>query len=227
MSIFIPYLERMRWMDLNRIGIIDYDAGNTQSVIHALEYLGMDVLLSGDSGELMRCDRIIFPGVGAYYDAMQKLKAAGLVETVYKIAESGTPFLGICLGMQMLFERSAEVIGCPDDSARTVPGLGVLRGSIIKFEGIAPLKIPHIGWNSVHFTNPDSRLFAGIPQDSFFYFVHSYYLMAENRNDVAGRTVYGTEFDCAVEAGNVFGCQFHPEKSGEAGLQVLENFCRL
>ena len=209
------------------IGVIDYEAGNTLSVIKALEYLGENVLLTNDPDRLLECDHIVFPGVGAYYDAMERLRSYDLVDTIKKAIDSKIPFLGICLGMQLLFDSSEETIGVSDQNVKEVEGLGILRGRIMRFPEKEGFKIPQIGWNSVSIRDKDSRLFAGIPDNSYFYFVHSYYLIADNEEDVAARTDYIKLFDSAVEKNNIFGCQFHPEKSGETGLKLLKNFCRI
>ena len=211
---------------MSKGAVIDYDAGNTLSVIKALEFLGMDVELTRDADKLRRCEKVIFPGVGAYFDAMQKLKEYKLTDTVKELALSDTPFLGICLGMQLLFDSSEERIGS-DNADRDVDGLKLLRGNIRLFKDIEPRKIPHMGWNSVNVVKPDSRLFKGLPASPYVYFVHSYYLKAEDRSDVLATADYEITFDCAVEKGNLFGCQFHPEKSGDIGLEILKNFCNV
>lgn len=213
---------------MNYIGVIDYEAGNTLSVIKALEYLDAKVVLSNSKEELLNCDRIIFPGVGAYYDAMTKLNSYGLVPVIKELAGNGKPFLGICLGMQMLFDESAETIGCEDAGVKSVKGLGILPGTIQKFDkslcdGLS-LKIPQIGWNSINIRHKDSRLFYGIDDGAYVYFVHSYYLKCARGEDVAAVTSYGSDFDSAIEHENVCGCQFHPEKSGDVGLKILKNF---
>ena len=211
---------------MSKVAVIDYDAGNTLSVIKALEFLGMDVELTRDAKALRSCEKVIFPGVGAYFDAMQKLKEYKLTDTVKELALSDTPFLGIRLGMQLLFDSSEERIGS-DNADRDVDGLKLLRGNIRLFKDIEPYKIPHMGWNSVNVVKPDSRLFKGLPASPYVYFVHSYYLKAEDRSDVLATADYGITFDCAVEKGNLFGCQFHPEKSRDIGLEILKNFCNV
>lgn len=211
---------------MNKVAVIDYDAGNTMSVVKALEYLGMNVVLTRDTKSLVSCDRVIFPGVGAYFDAMTKLKEYKLTDTVKELANGDHPFLGICLGMQLLFTASEEIEGCSDLSVSNINGLNILPGNILKFRS-KDLKIPHMGWNSINITNSDSRLFKDLNNNEYMYFVHSFYLKAENSSDVAATCDYGTNFDCAIEHGNIFGCQFHPEKSGEAGLQILKNFCQI
>lgn len=195
--------------------IIDYDAGNIKSVEKAVRYLGKEAVVTADPAELLAADRVILPGVGAFGDAMKRLHALGLVEVIQRIAESGTPFLGICLGLQLLFEKSEE--------SRGVPGLGLLKGEILRLPDAPGLKVPHIGWNSLKYPNP-GRLFRGVPEDSYVYFVHSYYLKAQEEDIVTATTEYGTLVHASVESGNIFACQFHPEKSSEAGLTILENF---
>ena len=197
------------------VAIIDYDAGNIRSVEKAVRYLGKEVTVTSDPGKILAADRVILPGVGAFGDAMKRLHAMGLVEVIRQVAERGTPFLGICLGLQLLFEKSEESPG--------VPGLGLLRGEILRLPELPGLKVPHIGWNSLKYPNP-GRLFRGIPEDSYVYFVHSYYLRAQDEGIVTATTEYGTLVHASVESGNLFACQFHPEKSSETGLTILENF---
>lgn len=204
------------------VAIIDYDAGNVKSVEKALQFLGKETILTRDPEKILAADRVILPGVGAFGDAMQKLRDYGLVEVIRAVTEKGTPFLGICLGLQLLFESSEESPG--------VPGLGILKGKILRIpDGVGadgkPLKIPHIGWNSLDFPGK-GRLFEGISPQLYVYFVHSYYLKAEE-DIVTARTEYGVSIDAAVEKGNVFACQFHPEKSSETGLSILRNFIRI
>ncbi len=210
-----------------KVGLIDYEAGNTNSVSKALEYLGADVCLSNNPVDLKNCDRIVFPGVGAFYDAMCKLEKYGLISVINELVKSGVPFLGICLGMQLLFDESTETIGAAEGT-KSIKGLSILHGSIEKFDekilSGEDLKIPQIGWNSIDILRKDSKLYRGIDDGAYVYFVHSYHLKCKDRSDVASTTVYGTTFDSSVEHGNVFGCQFHPEKSGEIGLKILSNF---
>ena len=200
------------------IAIIDYDAGNLRSVEKALLSLGEEVLVTRDREELLAADKVILPGVGNFGDAMEKLKAYDLVRVIQELAERGKPFLGICLGLQLLFERSAEAPG--------VEGLGILKGEILRIPDGEGLKVPHIGWNSLHLQN-GGRLFEGLPEGAYVYFVHSYYLKAENPEIVKATTEYGVTIDASVEQGNVFACQFHPEKSSQVGLKILENFAKL
>ena len=200
------------------IAIIDYDAGNLRSVEKALLSLGEEVLVTRDRTELLAADKVILPGVGNFGDAMEKLKAYDLVRVIHELAERGKPFLGICLGLQLLFERSDEAPG--------VEGLGILKGEILQIPNKEGLKVPHIGWNSLHLQN-EGRLFRDLPEGSYVYFVHSYYLKAENPQIVKATTEYGVTIDASVEQGNVFACQFHPEKSSRVGLRILENFAKL
>ena len=200
------------------IAIIDYDAGNLRSVEKALLSLGEEVLVTRDRTELLAADKVILPGVGNFGDAMEKLKAYDLVRVIHELAERGKPFLGICLGLQLLFERSDEAPG--------VEGLGILKGEILRIPDKEGLKVPHIGWNSLHLQN-EGRLFRDLPEGSYVYFVHSYYLKAENPQIVKATTEYGVTIDASVEQGNVFACQFHPEKSSQVGLKILENFAKL
>lgn len=197
------------------VAIIDYDAGNIRSVEKAVRYLGKEVTVTSEPEEILAADRVILPGVGAFGDAMKRLHAMGLVEVIRQAADRGTPFLGICLGLQLLFEKSEESPG--------VPGLGLLRGEILRLPELPGLKVPHIGWNSLKYPNP-GRLFRGIPEDSYVYFVHSYYLKAQDEGIVTATTEYGTLVHASVESGNLFACQFHPEKSSETGLTILETF---
>lgn len=200
------------------IAIIDYDAGNIKSVEKALILLKQDVVITRDRDTILKADKVILPGVGAFGDAMQKLKLYGLDEVISEVAKRGIPFLGICLGLQLLFESSDEAPG--------VEGLGVLKGKILRIPDSEGLKIPHMGWNSLHLEN-NGRLFKGISENSYVYFVHSYYLAAENEAIVKASTEYGTHIHASVEEGNIFACQFHPEKSSEVGLQILKNFVEL
>ena len=197
------------------VAIVDYDAGNTKSVQKAFAHLGAEAALTRDPEEILRADRVVLPGVGAFGDAMEKLRGFGLTEVLKKAAASGKPFLGICLGLQLLFERSEESPG--------VPGLGIFRGESRHFTEKEGYKIPQIGWNSLHLTG-EGRLFKGLPEGTFVYFVHSYYVHAEDRSIVKAVCQYTDAADASIEAANVFACQFHPEKSGAAGLQMLQNF---
>ena len=201
------------------IGIIDYDAGNIKSVEKAFQYLGEPVTVSREPEELLAADKVVLPGVGSFGDAMENLHRFGLVEVIRQIAEKGTPFLGICLGLQLLFEKSEESPG--------VEGLGLMKGEILRFPEEPGIKIPHMGWNSLQYPQK-SRLFQGIPEETYVYFVHSYYLSASDADVVAATASYGsTVFHAAVEQENLFACQFHPEKSSSAGLRILKNFASL
>lgn len=199
------------------VAIIDYDAGNIRSVENAMKYLGQEVVLTRDPSVILGADHIILPGVGAFGDAMARLGQYGLVEPIREACRRQIPFLGICLGLQLLFASSEESPG--------VPGLSILPGRIVRFrkEEGSSLKIPEIGWNQLTFPHP-GRLFREVPEGSYVYFVHSYYLEAADPAIVTARTAYGVTFDSSVEAGNVFACQFHPEKSERIGMQILRNF---
>ena len=200
------------------IAIIDYDAGNIKSVEKALQKLGADVVITKDAQEILRADKVILPGVGAFGDAMANLKKFGLDKVIYEVVEKGTPFLGICLGLQLLFERSDETPG--------VEGLGILKGEILRIPDKDDLKIPHMGWNSLHLQN-QGRLFMGLSEQSYVYFVHSYYLKAEDEQIVKATTDYSVNIHASLEKDNVFACQFHPEKSSDVGLKILKNFVEL
>lgn len=200
------------------IAIIDYDAGNLKSVEKALLALGEHPAVTRDRDRILEADKVILPGVGSFGDAMGRLHQYGLVEVIHQVVAKGTTFLGICLGLQLLFERSDESDG--------VAGLGVLKGEILKIPDCPGLKIPHMGWNSLDI-RPGTRLFHGIEQGAYVYFVHSYYLKAAEASIVAASTEYSTHIHAAVESGNVFACQFHPEKSSDVGLQILKNFTGL
>lgn len=198
--------------------IIDYDAGNIRSVEKAMQYLGQPVKITRDPGEILAADRVILPGVGAFGDAMEKIRQYGLEDVIHQVVGKGTPFLGICLGLQLLFEESEESPGAK--------GLGILKGRIRKIPAGEGLKIPHMGWNTLELQG-DGRLFRGIPDETFVYFVHSYYLEAEDEAIVKAATRYGVRIHASVEQGNVFACQFHPEKSSAAGLAMLRNFVEI
>lgn len=200
------------------IAIIDYDAGNIKSVEKALISLGQEVCVTRDADEILQADKVILPGVGAFGDAMEKLHRYGLVDVIRKVVEKKTPFLGICLGLQLLFERSDEASG--------VEGLGILKGEVLKIPAAEGLKIPHMGWNSLQLKH-NGKLFQNLGEETYVYFVHSYYLKAEDPSIIKATTEYGVSIDASVEQENVFACQFHPEKSSDAGLQILKNFIEL
>ena len=200
------------------IAIIDYDAGNIKSVEKALLLLDQEVVITGGREEILKADKVILPGVGAFGDAMANLRKTGLDQVIREVTGKGTPFLGICLGLQLLFERSGEAPG--------VEGLGILKGEILRIPDSEGLKIPHMGWNSLHLEN-DGRLFRGISEGAYVYFVHSYYLKAADESIVKASTEYSTHIHASVEKDNVFACQFHPEKSSDVGIQILRNFVEL
>ena len=200
------------------IAILDYDAGNIRSVEKAFQYLGEETVLSRDRDEILSADKVVLPGVGAFGDAMNKLKDYNLVKTIYDVVDKKIPFLGICLGLQLLFESSDETPG--------VSGLGILKGNILRIPDKPGYKIPHIGWNSLELTN-NGRLFDGVAENAYVYFVHSYYLKARDEEMVKASTEYVTHIHASVEKDNVFACQFHPEKSGDVGLKILSNFAKL
>ena len=197
--------------------IIDYGAGNLQSVEKALRHIGCGCFVTADPAELRQARAAVLPGVGAFGDAMKSLRARGLEEPIRAFIASGKPFLGICLGLQLLFESSEESPG--------VAGLGLLKGKILRLPAESGLKIPHIGWNSLALKEGEP-LFAGLPQEPYVYFVHSYYLQAQE-DVVTATAAYGATIHAAVRKGNLMACQFHPEKSGRVGLQILENFAAM
>ena len=200
------------------ISIIDYDAGNINSVCKAVMYLGEEAVITRDRDVILSSDKVILPGVGSFGDAMDRLKEYNLINVIYDVVDEGKPFLGICLGLQLLFKSSEESPGAA--------GLGILDGEIRRIPDAPGLKIPHIGWNSINI-NPDARLFSDVPDQSYVYFVHSYYLHALHKEDVAATTFYSTDIHASVEHGDVFACQFHPEKSSSVGLKILKNFIEL
>ncbi len=199
------------------IAVIDYGAGNLHSVKNALDFIGADSVVTSDPSEIAKAGKVILPGVGAFGDAMRSLEKSGLDKAVIETAKSGKPLLGICLGLQLMFEKSEE---SPD-----AEGLGIFKGRIVKIPDRG-LKIPHMGWNDLTFTK-ESRILNDIGESPFVYFVHSYYLCAEDESIVSAYTEYGERLDIAVERGNVFATQFHPEKSGGAGMKILKNFAEL
>ena len=204
--------------EISVISIIDYDAGNIKSVEKALIHLGEKAVITRDRDVILASDKVILPGVGAFGDAMHKLNEYKLTEVIYEVVKRKIPFLGICLGLQLMFESSEESKG--------VAGLGLLKGHILRIPEKEGLKIPHMGWNNIK-VREDSRLFKDLPENPYVYFVHSYYLKAEDESVVAATTDYSAHIHAAVEKGNLFACQFHPEKSSDVGLQILKNFIEL
>ena len=203
---------------MTMIAILDYDAGNIRSVEKALQHLGEETILTHDFREIQKADKVILPGVGAFGDAMEHLKHYELDRAIKEVIAMDKPFLGICLGLQLLFESSDETPG--------VEGLGILKGNILRIPEEEGLKIPHIGWNSLEFPR-EGRLFQNLPADPYVYFVHSYYLQAQEPQIVTATCEYGVHIHASVEKNQVFACQFHPEKSGEVGLKILKNFATL
>ena len=200
------------------IAIIDYDAGNIKSVEKAIQHFGQEAIITRDKETILNAEKVILPGVGSFGDAMAKIYQYGLYDIIHEVVNKGTPFLGICLGLQLLFERSEETPG--------VEGLGILKGEIVRIPDQEGLKVPQIGWNSLKYPNK-GKLFKGIEEDSYVYFVHSYYLKAEDEAIVTATTEYSTLIHASVESGNVFACQFHPEKSSDVGLKIIQNFIEL
>ncbi len=200
------------------VAIIDYDAGNIRSVEKAIISLGYEAVVTRDADTILGADHVILPGVGAFGDAMGKLSDYGLTDVIHAVADRGIPFLGICLGLQLMFESSEEAPG--------IEGLGLFKGSILRIPDKEDIKIPHIGWNSLRYPVL-GRLFAGIPEGSYVYFVHSYYLHAQDKEIVKAVTEYGVEIHASVEKGNLFACQFHPEKSSDVGMKILQNFMEI
>ena len=197
---------------MKTVAIVDYGVGNLKSVSNALTYLGQQTLITGDPAELERADAVLLPGVGAFPDAADKLRQTGL-DGVLRRQAGRKPMLGICLGMQLLFDWGEE--------GRRCAGLGLVGGSVERIQ--TDLKLPHIGWNSLSFPNP-SPLFRGLGEGDYVYFVHSYCGLVASGEDVIAETQYGGPVTAAVAHNGVYGCQFHPEKSGEVGLQILKNF---
>lgn len=200
------------------VAIVDYGAGNIKSVENAVRFLGHEAVLTRDPEVILKADHCILPGVGAFGDAMARLKKYGLDDVLREVAAKGSPFLGICLGLQLLFESSEESPGSE--------GLGILKGRILRIPDGEGRKIPQIGWNDLTFPN-EGRLFKGIDEGAYVYFVHSYYLRAEDPSIVTAQTQYGVSIDASVESGNVFACQFHPEKSEAVGMKILRNFLEI
>ncbi len=200
------------------LAIIDYDAGNIKSVEKAFQFLGQDVCVTRRPDEIYRADHVVLPGVGSFGDAIGKITEYGLVDVIHTVCEKEIPFLGICLGLQLLFDSSDESTG--------VAGLSVLHGKIKRIPDTGKIKVPQIGWNDLTYPNA-GRLFRGIDEGAYVYFVHSYYLDAEDKGIVTATTQYGTTIDASVESGNIFACQFHPEKSADVGMEILRNFINI
>ncbi len=200
------------------IAIIDYNAGNLKSVENALAVLGQECVVTRDYKEIMKADRVILPGVGAFGQAMEQIKKYELDKVIHEIAYTKKPFLGICLGLQLLFEGS--------DESQGVEGLHLLDGKIKRIPDKEGLKIPHIGWNSLNLCN-NGRLFEGVKEEAYVYFVHSYYLEAADPQIVKATADYGVTIHASVEKDNIFACQFHPEKSSAVGFQILKNFAAM
>lgn len=200
------------------IAIIDYDAGNIKSVEKALVSLSQDACITRDKNKILSADHVILPGVGAFGDAMDKLEKYDLIQVIEDVCKAGTPFLGICLGLQLMFDRSEEAPG--------IKGLSLLDGDIIKIPNGEYKKIPHMGWNSLELAG-DGKLFKGINNEAYVYFVHSYYLKAKDESIVKATTEYNVKIHASVEKDNIFACQFHPEKSSVVGLKMLENFINI
>lgn len=198
------------------VAIIDYDAGNIKSVEKAIQFLGEEAIVTRDKETILAADKVILPGVGSFGDAMDKIRNYDLEQVIKQVTEEKIPFLGICLGLQLLFERSDESEG--------IRGLGILKGEILRIPD-GGFKVPQIGWNSLKFPK-EGRLFKGIDEDTYVYFVHSYYLKAEE-DIVTAVTDYNVQVHASVEKENVFACQFHPEKSSDVGLGILKNFLRI
>lgn len=198
--------------------LIDYEAGNIKSVQNALKFLGQETVLTRDRDLIWKADKVILPGVGAFGDAMERIRDYDLEDVIHSVTDRGTPFLGICLGLQLLFEESGESPG--------VKGLGILPGRVSRIPEGEGRKVPQIGWNDLTYPKK-GRLFEDVPEGSYVYFVHSYYLHADDRDIVTAQTQYGVTIDASVEKDNVFACQFHPEKSERVGMQILKNFIQL
>jgi glutamine amidotransferase len=198
------------------IAIIDYGVGNLRSVEKAFQYIGSDAFVTSDPKAVMNADAVVLPGVGAFSDAMDNLRKAGMVEVVKDTIAADKPFLGICLGMQLLFDHS-------DEGGKRVEGLGIFKGTISQIPAAEGLKVPHMGWNSLDISK-DCPIFSNLPKNPYVYFVHSFYLSAADRDIVAATADYGVCMDVAIGRGNVFATQFHPEKSGHVGLDILRNW---
>ncbi len=201
------------------IAVIDYGAGNLQSVVKALHYINCECIVTNKKEEILGCDAALLPGVGSFGDSMDSMNKTGAADAVCEFIKTGKPFLGICLGLQLLFDGSEE---SPD-----AKGLGLLKGSITRIPNHEEtLKIPHMGWNSLDIRKKDG-LFKGIDGNPYVYFVHSYFLRADDQGIVSSQTNYGTIIDASVQYENIFATQFHPEKSGTVGLKILNNFAEM
>lgn len=201
------------------IAIIDYGVGNLRSVEKAFHNIGKEAVVTSDKELVLKADAVVLPGVGAYSDAMDSLRDAGMADIVMKVIEEGKPFLGICLGLQLLFEYSEE-------GGSRVEGLGIFKGAVKQLPSDMGLKVPHMGWNALEIKK-DCALFRNLPHRPYVYFVHSYYLDSRDKDIVAATARYGIEFDVAINSGNVYATQFHPEKSGQVGLNILRNWAGL
>ncbi len=200
------------------VAIIDYNAGNLKSVQKAFEHIGENVICTRDFHEILNADRVVLPGVGSFEYAINELRKYELDKAIFEVCSKNIPFLGVCLGLQLLFEQSME--------SPNVKGLSLLEGEIVRFPENDNLKVPHIGWNSLNFPN-EGRLFKGISEESFVYFVHSYYLKAKDESIVTATCDYGVNVHASIEKNNIFACQFHPEKSSDVGLKILKNFTEI
>ena len=200
------------------VAIIDYNAGNLKSVQKAFEHIGERVICTRDFHEILNADRVVLPGVGSFEYAINELRKYELDKAIWEVCSKNIPFLGVCLGLQLLFEQSME--------SPNVKGLSLLEGEIVRFPENDNLKVPHIGWNSLIFPN-EGRLFKGISEESFVYFVHSYYLKAKDESIVTATCDYGVNVHASIEKNNIFACQFHPEKSSDVGLKILKNFTEI
>jgi len=200
------------------IAIIDYGVGNLRSVEKAFHFIGCEAEISSDPEFILGADAVVLPGVGAFADAMNSLIKAKMVDVVRKAIDDGKPFLGICLGLQLLFDYSVE-------GGERVEGLGIFKGAIKRFPSDMGLKVPHMGWNSIK-TSKDCPLFENLPENPYVYFVHSYYLDAEDKEMVKATSNYGIDFDVAICKDKIYATQFHPEKSGEVGLTILKNIVK-
>ena len=199
------------------IAIIDYDAGNLKSVEKALQFLGETAVITRDRDVILSAEKVVLPGVGAFGDAMDKLHRFGLVNTIYDVVDKKIPFLGICLGLQLMFSGSEESPG--------VAGLGLLKGEIVKIPPVDSLKIPHMGWNQL-VKNREDRIADGVADGEYAYFVHSYYAVPKNWEDVVYYADYSVRVPGVVRRDNVIGMQFHPEKSSDTGMRLLRNFLK-